>query len=112
MGGCYVMSAKKYKKPKWENPELNEWDDNYEEEESSERVTTVGCNPSYTPCRPHHPIGCYPTSTPCAPHMCYPRHCYPRHCYPWQCYPRSATHILVPRICACLPVIVLVTRFR
>ncbi|MBP2635234.1 MAG: hypothetical protein H6Q72_1141 [Firmicutes bacterium] len=97
------MSDNKYKTPKWDTPEMNEWEDEFEEDKVDERVTTVGCRPSWSPCRPTHPIGCQPSWPPCFPRQCYPRHCYPRQCFPQHCYPRQCN----PRLCyprMCMPV--------
>lgn len=84
------MPDDKYKSPKWEAPEMEDWDSDFEEEEFDERVTgNIGCRPSWSPCRPTQPIGCRPTWSPCRPRYCYPRYCYPRQCRPRYCRPRQ-----------------------
>ncbi|WP_021167151.1 hypothetical protein SOV_13980 [Sporomusa ovata DSM 2662] len=81
------MSDDNYKNPKWEIPEMSKWDTDFEEEEFDDRITNVGCRPSWSPCQP--------TSAPCWPHHCFPRQCYPRQCRPRFCWPRQCQ----PRMC-------------
>lgn len=71
-------------RPKWDHPEINEWDD----EESSREYTNdrIACMPI---------SGCWPRH--CWPRPCSPRHCWPRQCWPQQCWPR---HQCWPRPCS------------
>lgn len=73
-------------RPKWDHPEINEWD---EDEDSSREYTNdrIVCMPISTPCWPRQ----------CWPRPCSPRHCWPRQCWPQQCWPR---HQCWPRPCS------------
>jgi len=93
----------KFKRPKWENPELS----NFSGEANAEE-DRVGCYPTSTPCRPHYPgVGCYPRL--CVPRQCYPNTtCYPQQvpgvvCYPQQvpvvCYPQQVPVVPIPVVC-------------
>lgn len=86
----------KHRRPKWENPEMIDWDDQIENEwneddenwRDNDRICSplgIGIGIGFI-----GGYGCYPRRQ-CYPRFCYPRHnCYPRYnCYPRrQCYPR------------------------
>ncbi|MDF2875832.1 MAG: hypothetical protein K0R22_2515 [Sporomusa sp.] len=81
------------KHPYWEEPDIEEWDDDEDEWEDEAKIRNdrqllpfilglglgfgFGCFPRRN---------CYPRDYGCRPR----RHCYPRQgCYPWRrCYPR------------------------
>lgn len=82
----------KFKRPKWENPELNNLSG-----EANAEDDRIGCYPTGTPCRPNsNPGGCYPR-------VCVPRQCYPATlCYPQQvpgvvCYPQQVPVVCYPQ---------------
>jgi hypothetical protein len=90
----------RYNRPRWEDPEIYDWSDRFEDDWDDEDETEwrderclpflgiglgvgfiagFGCNPRRH-CFPR--FGCYPRS-------CYPRiSCNPNGCFPWNCYPR------------------------
>ncbi|MEG6585252.1 hypothetical protein [Dendrosporobacter sp. 1207_IL3150] len=94
-----------FRKPKWGEPEIEDWDDDEdlsEEEDWRQEDRQVilglgfggfggfGCYPRRF-CFPRQ-FGCYPRQFGCRPRLfgCYPRQfsCYPRrNCYPRPCYP-------------------------
>lgn len=85
----------KKRRPYWEEPEIEDWDEDEEWEESGTRgdrqvlpfVVGLGLGLGFG-CYPRR--YCYPRYYGCRPryYNCRPRYCYPRqNCYPRPCYP-------------------------
>ena len=102
-----------FKRPKWEEPEMMDWEDEWEDDRvtytttgcfpSTGKACSPQCNPNFVVCSPRcrpkcnpscrptcHPT-CNPTCSPtCRPRCnpsCYPT-CSPRNCFPYGCRPR------------------------
>ena len=55
------------KRPKWDRPEIEDWD--YEDDSREFSNDIIGCMPTSTPCWPRQQ--CWPR--PCSPNQCWPR---------------------------------------
>ena len=87
-----------YNRPKWDEPEMIDWEERYDDDDWNEEEDDVRDNDR--PCSPLGvgvgigligAYGCYPRRQRYPRYGCYPRQqCYPRYgCYPrQQCYPR------------------------
>lgn len=79
------------KRPYWEEPEIEDWDNEEEWEEGSGTRNDRQVLPFVVGLGLGLGFGCHPRR------HCYPRYCYPRYCYPrMYCYPRAYCY---PRPC-------------